>query len=72
MELRDIENCKSCFWAYPEVYRHIALQNFRRTDIVWQDADVAVHDAIKAEADKEGTSVREVILEYVRQKVKVS
>lgn len=72
MELRGIENCRSCFWAYPEAYSHIALQNFRRTDIVWQGTDVAVHDAIKAEADKQGVSVREVILECMRHKVKAS
>jgi hypothetical protein len=72
MKLRQIEICKGCYWAFPERYTHIALQQFRRTDIVWQESDVEVHDAIKAMAEKTGATVREVLLELARQKARDS
>ncbi|MEO5759511.1 MAG: hypothetical protein ABIQ51_21950, partial [Mesorhizobium sp.] len=48
MDLRDVAICQICYWAFPEEYSHIAMQEIRRTDISWQDGDVAVHDRIKA------------------------
>jgi hypothetical protein len=72
IERRDVDVCRSCYWASPEEYTHIALQNIRRTDIVWQEADVEVYDAIKVATDKRGISVREALLELARHKVKDS
>lgn len=66
-ELRDPEVCMSCFWAYPEDYRHIAMQQIRRTDIVWKGDDVSVHDRLKAEADRAGTSMSELLLRLARR-----
>jgi hypothetical protein len=39
---RDIEMCRSCFWAYPDTYTHVAGQPERRLEIVLQglEADV--------------------------------
>ena len=48
---RNEKICKTCFWAYPEQYDHIANQQIRRTDVVWQDEDVSVHDRLKVEPD---------------------
>lgn len=72
MELRDVEICKTCFWAFPENYTHIAMEDYRRTDISWQGGDVAVHDRIKQIAESRGTSVRDFMLEMARQRVKDS
>src|SRR6202044_101611 len=66
MKERVISVCKSCFWASPENYRHIATEDYRRTDITWQDTDVAVHDRLKREADKAGIAVAELIRRMAR------
>ncbi|MDX0029736.1 hypothetical protein GOA88_31050 [Sinorhizobium meliloti] len=72
MHARDAQACRSCYWAFPEDYRHIALQDVRRVDITWQGRDVAVYDTIKALADRSGVTVRDILLELARQKVSSS
>ena len=68
MELKEIDNCLTCYWAYPENYQHIALEQIRRTDVSWQGDDVAVHDIIKSIADKQGITVRDLLLHLARQR----
>ena len=66
-ELRDPNVCAGCFWAHPEEYEHIAMQQVRRTDIVWSGDDVPVHDRLKAEADRVGISLAELLLRMARR-----
>lgn len=68
LKLRDPKVCGTCFWAFPESYEHIAMQQIRRTDIVWQGADVPVHDRLKAEADRAGILVSELLLRLARKR----
>ncbi len=57
--LSDPDICRTCFWAFPENYSHVAMQELRRVDIVWQSDEVRDFDAIKARAKQEGRSVAE-------------
>lgn len=66
LELRDPEVCRTCFWAYPERYQHVAMQAIRRTDVVWKAEDVSVHDRLKEIADREGISMPELLLRLAR------
>lgn len=66
LELRDPEVCRTCFWAYPESYQHIAMQPMRRTDVIWSGDDVAIHDQLKDAADREGVSMQELLLRLAR------
>lgn len=68
-EIRDPEVCKSCFWAYPEDYKHIAMQQILRTDIVWKGDDIPVHDRLKARADREGIPMSELLLRLAKRSV---
>lgn len=38
--VKDIEVCKSCFWAHPENYTHIAGKNERRIVITFTDNEI--------------------------------
>lgn len=67
MEIKDISICQSCYWASPESHNHVAMQEIRRTDIAWQDTDVALHDLMKAKADREGVSVADLLKRLARQ-----
>lgn len=62
--------CKSCFWASPNDYKHVATEQIRRTDISWQGPDVTVHDRLQKKAKAMGTTVAEVIKTIVRQTAK--
>ena len=40
LELKKPELCRSCYWAYPDDYTHIAMRQIRRADIVWTGSEV--------------------------------
>ena len=68
--VRKPEVCGTCFWAYPEKYNHIAMVDIRRTDIAWQGDDVAVHDRLKAMAEKSGGTIGDILKATARQMAK--
>ncbi len=49
--LKDKSICLSCYWAYPESYNHIAMQQVRRIDLLWQGNDVEIYDRLKQQAN---------------------
>jgi hypothetical protein len=64
----DPEVCRTCFWAYPDDYQHIATAQIRRTDVIWQGDDVAVYDRLKVEAAAQGETVASLLLSLARQR----
>ena len=56
-EARDEMVCRSCFWASPESYTHIAGEHIRRVDIQWRGAEVAVFECVRERAEREDTTV---------------
>lgn len=60
--VRDIDTCRSCYWAYPDSYDHAAMEPERRIDLVWTGDQVRVYDGLRAIADGEGVSMSELIL----------
>ena len=71
-ELRDPAVCMTCFWAHPEEYQHIAMEQMRRTDIAWTGDDVPIHDCLEARANRIGISVAELLLRMARRAAKRS
>lgn len=43
----QIDNCRSCYWAYPDAYTHAAMKEVRRLSITWQGDEVASFDTMK-------------------------
>ncbi len=41
------EVCKTCYWANPENYKHIALRLIRRLDVTWAEEEVHEYDRLK-------------------------
>ena len=64
---RSPEVCLTCFWASPEDYSHIATEDIRRTEVVWQGADVSVHDRLQERAKSEGVTVVELLKRLARK-----
>lgn len=59
---KDIATCQSCYWAYPESYRHIATRDIRRFDLLWSGEEIADYDRLVEEAGK----VQDEAPEYVK------
>ena len=42
----DVKVCKTCYWASPDKYAHIALRIVRRLDVVWDEHEVPDHEKL--------------------------
>lgn len=45
------EVCGKCYWASPENYQHIAMQDARRLDLMWLGDETTTYDELKGRAD---------------------
>jgi len=66
-EIKDPNICGGCFWAHPDHYDHIAMQQTRRTDILWQGDDVPLHDRLREHARSQGVTVADLLRSLARR-----
>lgn len=43
---KDPEMCRTCYYAFPERYNHIAGEQERRISLIFRDADLPLYDSI--------------------------
>lgn len=60
-KLRKTNICRSCYWAAPESYTHIAMREERRVDLVWSSDDISDYEQIRLRANQEGLNIAEQI-----------
>jgi len=63
LEQKDANICRSCYWAYPDDYTHIAMRAARRMDILWTGTEVEVYERLK----KKTTELQHDIPAYVKK-----
>jgi hypothetical protein len=71
-EGRQPEICRTCYWAAPEDYTHIALKDHRRLEVVWLGEDeVSDHTKLKLLAATNAVALplyaKAALAEYVRR-----
>lgn len=49
--------CRSCFWASPENYTHVAEEQIRRVDIEWRGLEVKAFERLRVRAESEDVTV---------------
>jgi hypothetical protein len=59
--------CGDCYWAFPETYQHVAMQDERRVDVVWQGEETRQYDAADKAAEAEGLTPAQFIKRIVKQ-----
>ena len=69
-EIKEVENCHSCYWAYPENYNHIAMRDIRRLDVMWTENQTHEYDRLKAESEKVGEEIPEYVKHVIRNHFK--
>lgn len=62
--------CKSCYWASPEDYSHVAMNQIRRLDITWQNEEVQEYDELKKESSNMGESLPEYVKDILKNRKK--
>lgn len=58
---KDREVCLTCYWAYPENHTHVAMQQLRRVDLLWQGDDTAQYERLKTDAAKAGLPIPDFV-----------
>ena len=61
--IKDKSICLSCYWAYLEDYEHIAMQQVRRIDLLWEGEDTEVYERLKQKAINMEKELPESLLE---------
>lgn len=64
-EVKDPQICRRCYWAFPEDYDHVAMQQVRRVDIMWSGAEVAIYDRLKKRTEELQKNIPEYIKEII-------
>ena len=65
------ELCQTCYWANPDNYMHIALEEIRRLDILWVgENDVQIYEKIKKMAKGKKTPMPEYVKEIISKSAK--
>jgi hypothetical protein len=72
IEAHDDNICKKCYWASPESYTHVAMQELRRLDLVWQGKQVSEYEHIAKIASSQGTPLPEFVKAALRRIVRKS
>lgn len=64
---RNPDICRTCYWAFPENYIHIAMRKIRRLDLTWQEEEVVDYETLKHLAQSEGLTVAEYVKKIIRE-----
>ena len=67
ISIKDADICRSCYWAYPENYKHVAMAQIRRLDLLWTGNEVTEFDRLDERAKGAGTSLQDLIKQRLRQ-----
>lgn len=67
--LKKKEICLSCYWAYPEEYSHVAMQQIRRVDLIWQGKDMEQYESLRNEAKKSGQTIPKFVKEIIKKAI---
>ena len=63
IDRKSSANGAGCYWASPESYRHIAMQDARRIELVWLGDEISVHDELRDRA----SGAHEAMPDYVKR-----
>jgi hypothetical protein len=72
LEDKRPEICLICYWAKPEAYKHIALRNIRRVDLIWSENEIELYERLKARADALGETMPDYVKKVINYEVEDS
>ncbi|HZP83039.1 MAG TPA: HNH endonuclease [Chthonomonadaceae bacterium] len=67
LETKDPDLCRTCYWASPSDYKHIALKVMRRLDITWSEQEVAYYERLKTLAEAAQEEMPDYVKDVLRQ-----
>jgi len=67
---RQPKVCRTCYWASPEAYKHLALLPIRRLDMTWTGDETREYDQLVKLARKAGQPLPDFVRAALRQRLK--
>ena len=68
LDLKSLDICRTCYWASPTSYNHVAMRQERRVDLVWIGDEVNTFDQIRKQAERNRITVSEQIKRNISAK----
>ena len=70
-EERDADVCRSCYWAFPEQYTHVAKRELRRLDIIWSGEEISDYHEISEAASEAIQELPEFVKSVLRRHMRL-
>lgn len=67
---KDVSMCKTCYYAYPENYQHIAGENERKLNLVFKETDLELYNKLVKLAEEDDISYQSLVkrmIEYYQR-----
>ncbi|MBI1312339.1 HNH endonuclease [bacterium] len=68
----DSNVCRTCYWACPDDYQHVALRLIRRLDLSWTETEVAEYELLSELADSAEQELPEFVKLVLRKAIEVT
>lgn len=68
LQIKSLDVCRSCYWAEPTAYGHVAMQQQRRVEILWVGDEVTDFERVSDEAERHQRSVPEEIKRILKKR----
>ena len=66
-KVRDVEVCRSCYWAFPENYTHVAMRQIRRLDITWSGEEISDYEELSVSANEANQELPDFVKSVLRR-----
>lgn len=63
---KDEEICKTCYWASPLDYSHIAMKEERRVQLTFADDNIKIYEAIDALSKEQKKDIPSIIINILK------
>lgn len=64
---QSVKICAQCYWAFPQDYTHIALQEVRRTDIIWEQEEIHLYNKLKETAQEANLTIPDYVKRIIKE-----
>jgi hypothetical protein len=61
---------RACYWAYPESYTHVAMEEIRRLDVIWRGQEVTQYEDLRRAAISSGDTASRFVKNALRRILK--
>lgn len=67
LQEKSIKNCESCYWAYPEQYSHIEMQEIKFLQMVWKGKnEIEEYNKLKSLCGEKGLNLQDCIKDILK------